>query len=191
MIAGKYTGDLKEGVRDGNAKLEWSNGDYYEGEFRNGLRHGFGVMIEMKGKRKYEGNWSMSQRNGRGAETFPNGDIYNGEFADDLFNGQGELVTRGGRYKGSFKDGLRNGFGTMQFSKDNARYEGNWLKGRFDGKGMYIWPDGRKYDGMWINGERTGAGLMFFLNGEKYGSCSFLLFFFNNFTIVDSIFFWS
>eukprot|EP01037_Dinobryon_pediforme_P035600 gene35600-42067_t len=44
MIAGKYIGDLKEGVRDGFAKLEWSNGDYYEGEFKNGLRHGHGVM---------------------------------------------------------------------------------------------------------------------------------------------------
>ena len=38
MIAGEYEGDLKEGVREGRGKLTWSNGDYYDGEFKNGLR---------------------------------------------------------------------------------------------------------------------------------------------------------
>lgn len=36
MIEGEYTGSMKEGVRDGVGKLEWSNGDVYEGQFKNG-----------------------------------------------------------------------------------------------------------------------------------------------------------
>jgi hypothetical protein len=31
MIQGQYTGKLIEGVREGFGKLEWSNGDVYEG----------------------------------------------------------------------------------------------------------------------------------------------------------------
>ena len=42
MIEGEYTGSLVEGVREGKGQLEWSNGDYYEGDFKNGLRHGHG-----------------------------------------------------------------------------------------------------------------------------------------------------
>ncbi len=33
MINGDYTGNLQEGVREGWGKLEWSNGDVYEGVF--------------------------------------------------------------------------------------------------------------------------------------------------------------
>ena len=32
MIKGNFTGLLQEGVRQGHGKLEWSNGDYYEGK---------------------------------------------------------------------------------------------------------------------------------------------------------------
>ena len=46
MITGDYDGDLIEGVRDGNGKLTWSNGDCYQGTFKNGLRHGRGTFEE-------------------------------------------------------------------------------------------------------------------------------------------------
>ena len=48
MITGDYSGDLIEGVRDGNGKLTWSNGDFYQGTFKNGLRHGRGTFEESK-----------------------------------------------------------------------------------------------------------------------------------------------
>jgi hypothetical protein len=40
MIGGEYAGDLKDGVREGRGCLTWSNEDFYDGEFKNGLRHG-------------------------------------------------------------------------------------------------------------------------------------------------------
>lgn len=159
---------MKEGVRDGEGVLEWSNGDKYEGEFKNGLRHGHGVLIECKGSRRYEGQWVLSQKEGKGTETFANGDKYVGDFSADVYNGQGELRTKGGVYTGHFKDGLRDGIGLMQF-KSNCRYEGHWQRGRFHGRGLYIWSDGRKYEGNWENGERNGMGILTLTNGEKYG----------------------
>lgn len=35
MIKGNFTGIIQEGVRQGNGKLEWSNGDFYEGNRKN------------------------------------------------------------------------------------------------------------------------------------------------------------
>lgn len=168
MIKGNFEGNIKEGVRDGEGRLEWSNGDYYVGSFKNGLRHGQGTLVEQNGLRKYEGYWCLSQKEGKGKEVFANGDEYIGDYSKDLFNGFGELKTKGGLYTGKFKDGYKNGVGTMQF-KGNTRYEGNWVNGRFEGKGLYIWSDGRRYEGQWVNGDRTGMGVLTFVNGEKYG----------------------
>lgn len=169
MIKGIFAGVVKEGVRDGSGRLDWSNGDYYEGSFKNGLRHGFGILVEQKNTRKYEGSWVLSQKEGKGTETFANGDIYTGEFSRDKFNGHGVLTTKGGFYKGNFKDGLKDGIGIMMF-KSNCRYEGHWNRGRFDGRGLYIWSDGRRYEGQWNNGVRTGLGIFTQVNGEKYGN---------------------
>lgn len=169
-IDGIYTGPVKEGVRHGEGRLDWDNGDNYVGHFENGLRSGHGVMTEEKNKRKYEGSWKMSQRSGHGTQTFGNGDVYIGDFANDKFHGKGELVTKSGKYEGEFRDGLRHGFGVMAF-KQSCRYEGQWVKGRMEGKGLYIWADSRRYEGQWVKGERTGEGVLTMPNGERYGKC--------------------
>jgi len=33
--------------------------------------------------------------------------------------------------------------------RNGGTYEGEWLKGKRDGKGKYIWPDGSYYEGDW------------------------------------------
>ena len=50
----------------------WPNGDYYEGDFVDGMRHGEGTYVE-KGRR-YTGAWRLSQRHGRGVELWDNRD---------------------------------------------------------------------------------------------------------------------
>lgn len=99
MIEGTYSGALVEGVREGEGSLQWANGDVYEGQFKNGLRHGKGrydsLPIRMlcliynpnrlfhrfveKNGRVYNGNWSLSMKQGEGVETFKNGDEYTGQ----------------------------------------------------------------------------------------------------------------
>ena len=41
----KYKGEIKAQVPDGLGKLVWENGDFYEGQFKNGKRHGTGKRI--------------------------------------------------------------------------------------------------------------------------------------------------
>lgn len=45
---GEYGGETKGGVREGKGQLVWSNGDTYQGDFHNGLRHGQGVQQNSK-----------------------------------------------------------------------------------------------------------------------------------------------
>jgi hypothetical protein len=47
------------------------------------------------------------------------------------------LITLTGRYKGHSENGIKSGVGTMTF-KNGQRYEGDWVNGRFHGKGEYI-----------------------------------------------------
>jgi len=41
----------------GNGKIKFTNGDWYEGEFKNGKRDGFGTYFYPNGKIRYEGEW--------------------------------------------------------------------------------------------------------------------------------------
>ena len=42
-INGKYIGQLKEGKREGSGIIYWSNGDKYEGEWKNDKNDGMGI----------------------------------------------------------------------------------------------------------------------------------------------------
>ena len=59
-----------------------------------------------------------------------------------------------------------NCFGTETF--DDGIYEGEYRKGNFHGKGMYIWNDGDKYVGEWVEQRIEGLGSIFFANGSIY-----------------------
>ncbi len=62
--------------------------------------NGAGTLLLSNGD-SYEGAFKDGKMNGQGVETFANGDRYEGEFADNLPNGQGiGLYANGDRYQG-------------------------------------------------------------------------------------------
>jgi hypothetical protein len=67
-------------------------------------------------------------------------------------NGQGTLFRNdGAKYTGQFVDGLREGFGKMEF-RCGSSYEGQFLKDKYHGQGTYKWDDGAKYTGQFVDG---------------------------------------
>ena len=62
----RYEGEFREGKRHGQGVMEWRDGTRYEGEWSEGRRHGQGVYTFPDGKR-YEGEWRDSERHGLGA----------------------------------------------------------------------------------------------------------------------------
>ena len=46
-------------------------------------------------------------------------------------------------------------------------YEGEWVDGKFQGMGTYLWKSGQKYNGYYLNGLRNGQG-DFYYTSKKY-----------------------
>lgn len=83
-------------------------------------------------------------------------------------NGKGTYVySNGFIYEGNFVNGLREGRGMLK-GQDGSWYDGMWVKDKFQGQGTYVWPNGAKYVGAWENGVQNGYGIYFYTNGDKY-----------------------
>ena len=59
----------------------FSSGDKYEGEFKEGKKHGFGTYTFHEGS-KYEGEYKDGEYHGQGTFTFTDGSKYEGEWKD-------------------------------------------------------------------------------------------------------------
>ena len=125
-------------------KIYKDGGDYdgkYIGEFKDGLRHGKGIMIFDYGDR-YEGDWKNDKREGKGI-------FY---FKDDS------------RYEGDYKNNKRNGIGVLYFV-DGDRYEGGFKNGNLDGKGIFYFKNGDREMGDYLNGEPIGKHVILHSDG--------------------------
>mmetsp|Transcript_40079 Transcript_40079/g.45609 ORF Transcript_40079/g.45609 Transcript_40079/m.45609 type:complete len:895 (+) Transcript_40079:32-2716(+) len=130
-------GEWKQG------RVEYRNGDIFQGDFSHFLRTGFGEYTWKDG-RQYHGDYEKDVRQGHGQFHYPNGDMFEGRFVK----------------------GVRHGPGRFDFS-DGSSYEGNFVKGEFHGQECkYIHKDGRVYLGDFGNGERNGYGKELYPDGS-------------------------
>jgi len=78
---------------------------------------------------------------------------------------------RDGYLVGSYEGGcdeqteLANGNG---IAKGANSYEGNFVKGKPDGKGVYVWEDGSRLDGSFKDGKANGNGVYVSAKGVRY-----------------------
>lgn len=84
----------------------------YEGDYKNGLRHGVGKFV------------------------YPNKDVYEGEFNENKMHGEGTYTynstAKGGNadiYSGGFVDGKKSGEGRYEFGADQSMFVGTWDNG--------------------------------------------------------------
>lgn len=76
--------------QNGEGTKTYSNGNKYQGAFKNGKRHGQGKFKWPSGA-MYDGAWVDGKREGKGQEILADGTIYVGEFKNDQKDGQGTL----------------------------------------------------------------------------------------------------
>ena len=74
--------------------ISWEDGTY-TGEVSNGVPDGQGTLTFADG-RKYVGEWNDGRHHGQGALTSPDGYKYVGQFKNDSFHGQGPLTRHDG-----------------------------------------------------------------------------------------------
>lgn len=137
-----YIGDFRfeqpSGLPAGQGRVEWRNGDSYEGTLAAGLRTGKGSFVSKDGGFRYEGDWRDNAQNGRGKTTFDDGDVYEGDMVGGLFHGQGTYRSKDGwRYEGEWKNGVKDGQGKLTYA-DGSRWEGRFAEDRQTADGQMI-----------------------------------------------------
>ncbi len=120
----------------------YANGEKYDGEWINNLKHGIGRKTYDK-LGEYNGYWENGKRHGEGVFHYKNGDIYSGWW----------------------KFGEKEGTGTYTFKSTGMKLYGDWTAGSIT-KGKWIYPNGMFYEGGFENNKPKGEGKWVFKNGN-------------------------
>ena len=148
-----YQGEIKNGLRHGRGNCNYSNGDVYNGEFKNGRLEGTGVYQWSNGD-AYNGELKAGKREGRGFEKYASGNVYDGEWKTGKYDGRGIYkYASGGAYYGEWKAGLQEGRGVYK-SAEGDIYYGEWKADLKEGRGVYKSASNDRYDGEWKAGIR-------------------------------------
>ncbi|KAL7544055.1 hypothetical protein ACHAXR_013494 [Thalassiosira sp. AJA248-18] len=154
-------------VISGRCKIEFADGEIYEGEIENGKAHGNGKFTFDDGE-VYDGDWVEDKRHGHGKVTYANGSVYEGQWKNGKKQGKGIFTfADGGVYEGEWKDGKIHGKGQITFADGNV-YDGEWKNHHSHGKGTLTYINRDVYDGEWKDGKRHGPGTMKEANGDVY-----------------------
>ena len=157
----------------GSGKLTFTNSIKYSGSLVNGLldtsASHTNSTLHLPDGTTYIGEIKESQLTGEGNFFFPTGSIYSGHVLNGLRHGFGtyNFEKENIFYEGNWKNGLKDGFGKMK--SKNMIYEGNWKKGKINGEGKVIWNNGNVYKGNFKNNCIEGYGFMIWFDlMEKY-----------------------
>lgn len=149
--------------KDGRGMYEYSDGSVYDGEWRDGKRHGQGEYEDDHSF--YDGEWKDDKQHGKGTYEQKDGVTYVGDFVNDRLEGKGTLTKPDGSiYVGDF---VRNEFeGNGNLHKSNGdKYIGEFKKGKLHGNGTYTLMNGDVYKGEHADGLRNGNGKMVHSDG--------------------------
>lgn len=178
-----YDGESVKGLRHGNGTMYYATGEEYVGQWVLDKKY-YGVqewaansfldltMSDVYGQDNLEGSEKNSSEN-KTENTYAK-DVaagpakYSGYWLDELPHGEGTMnYTNGDVYKGSFKQGLHDGYGIFA-EADGIRYEGDWVNGKRHGKGKTMWSDGHIYEGQYLNNKKDGKGYEVFSDRSSY-----------------------
>jgi hypothetical protein len=126
-------GEFVDGKQTGHGVRQNRTGRYI-GNFKDGLFDGQGVYVASDGMR-YDGEWKNGNLDGHGTLSFSSGARYEGHFRANTFSGFGSLnLPDGARYEGEYLLGTPHGTGVYK-NANGSIYAGQWDHGCFrDGK---------------------------------------------------------
>ncbi len=155
------------GAVTGEGRVQWANGDVYQGQLLRSKRQGTGTFTWANGQR-YTGDWVADRAQGQGEIVFVNGNRYVGAVLDDQPQGQGTMhYASGDRYSGGFEAALHHGRGTYTWANGQS-LEGEWVQHQAQGPVVVRYPSGNVYEGPVRNGVAEGRGRLRFASGDVY-----------------------
>ena len=141
-----FVGQIKNEIFHGEGTLYHNDtGNVYKGEFKNGLKHGFGELHYYSGD-KYIGEFYQDVIQGNGKYINNNGYIYEGQFTFGSLLGDGKIFNVSDEllYEGEFLNSLPHGFG-KSYLNGTINYIGMWHQNYYHGYGLLIEDFDNKY----------------------------------------------
>jgi len=161
-----YEGETKNGLKHGLGTLTWDDGEQFIGEFENDEK--VRGTFTWKGGDVYTGEWKNSLMHGRGTYTYKNRRKYEGEWVGGYKEGQGIFTwPNGDKYEGAFHKDLCHGIGTQTYA-DGRVYKGYWQQNKKHGFGVMKSSRGEKTQGQWQNNVPNGIAIFTEANGKRY-----------------------
>ena len=157
---GAFRGAIQSWKRQGHGRMQWQNGDRYEGQWKDDAPHGQGLFQYAMEACTYGGLFQGGKRHGHGKLVFDDGREYDGMWQNDEANGPGRMTYKNGNwYVGDWVKGNRQGQGRFSF-RCGSVYEGEFDNGYPSGQGIFISASGVQYDGMFDRWLRHGPGIL-------------------------------
>eukprot|EP00927_Polykrikos_kofoidii_P071206 TRINITY_DN67506_c0_g1_i1.p1 TRINITY_DN67506_c0_g1~~TRINITY_DN67506_c0_g1_i1.p1 ORF type:complete len:395 (+),score=35.52 TRINITY_DN67506_c0_g1_i1:107-1186(+) len=105
-----YEGQWRWDNRHGWGSLRLADGSSVKGDWERGKPHGFATMTDAEGKITYEGEFKNGKRHGLGRQLFESGDMYDGGWADGYLSDRGVYYyTNGDKLYGIWERGQYHG----------------------------------------------------------------------------------
>lgn len=137
-----------DGVAARTGTIKFHDGRVYEGEMKNFVIVGFGVM-SMPDGRVFRGTYdSNSNSNGPGVLTFPDGAVLAGTWRNNEAHGPMRFTTKTEVVEVDFVKGVAARTGTVRY-KDGRVYEGEIENYTPHGAGAVTFPNGQVVRGTW------------------------------------------
>jgi len=161
-----YEGETKNGMKHGMGTLTWDDGDQYVGEFRNDEKT-LGTF-RWRGGDTYTGEWKQSLMHGKGTYTYKNKRTYEGEWVAGYKQGFGKFTWPiGDRYIGQFQRDQCHGTGVMEYA-DGRCYKGHWAENKKHGFGTMTLPNRDKIQGQYVENSLRGMVIYTEANGDRF-----------------------
>ncbi|CAF1066575.1 unnamed protein product [Rotaria sp. Silwood1] len=171
-IGNRYEGEWKDGKKHGKGKMDYANGYKYIGDWVGDVATGEGIFMWTNDD-QYEGQYQNGQRHGKGSYTYANGDKYTGGWFEDKKSGQGIFIWGStsawvnNKYEGEFHNDQMHGYGTYSFANGDT-YIGGWVNNQQEGHGIFNFSNGDRFEGGFKAGKMHGEGSYYFQNGNKF-----------------------
>ena len=163
-----YEGEYNDaGQMEGRGTCRFVSGNVYEGEWKAGLKDGFGEFrwAAEEGGSIYIGEWSEGNMHGKGEYRYANGNVYEGSFVDGAWEGEGSFrFSNGDVFAGVFRDHKKEGLGTHRFASGEV-YEGEYKEDERHGRGTWRAANGDMWVGGYEVGAKEGVGTWLYADG--------------------------
>ena len=189
LFGSRYEGIWTNGMEHGFGKIQYWNGDSYEGEFADGCEVGEITRVSVSPITIHS-----DSTNATAEILYPGGAIYKGEVnTDGIPNGLGTLIaTTGVQWTGPFVEGRAHGYGTATrpkggtmtglwqkfvasgiFTDVNDSCNGGTFVGQLqdsarEGRGLMKSAFGYTYEGEFHRNEMHGDGVRVYASGDVY-----------------------